>query len=50
MATNLLSTEGMRVVIGDAAKTFGAFAPLGQVLIIMLGIAWPSGRAGSRSA
>ena len=38
VATNLLSTEGMRVVIGDAAKTFGAFAPLGQVLIIMLGI------------
>ena len=38
VATNLLSAEGMRVVIGDAAKTFGAFAPLGQVLIIMLGI------------
>ena len=37
-ATNLLSTEGMRIVIGDAAATFGAFAPLGQVLIIMLGI------------
>ena len=37
-AVNLLTTDGMRVVLGDAITTFGAFAPLGQVLIIMLGI------------
>lgn len=37
-AVNLLSADGMRMVVGDAAKNFGAFAPLGQVLIIMLGI------------
>lgn len=37
-AVNLLSAEGMRVVIGNAPSTFGAFAPLGQVLVIMLGI------------
>lgn len=37
-AVNLLTADGMRIVLGDAITTFGAFAPLGQVLIIMLGI------------
>ncbi len=37
-AVNLLTAEGLRSVIGDAPKVFGAFAPLGQVLVIMLGI------------
>ncbi|MDP9805870.1 aminobenzoyl-glutamate transport protein [Trueperella bonasi] len=37
-AVNLLSTDGMRIVIGDSVKNFGAFPPLGMVLIVMLGI------------
>ncbi|WP_296138496.1 AbgT family transporter [uncultured Tessaracoccus sp.] len=37
-AVNLLTADGMRMVLGDAITTFGSFAPLGQVLIIMLGI------------
>ena len=38
VAVNLLSVEGMRGVIGNAASSFGAFPALGVVLIIMLGI------------
>lgn len=37
-AINLLSTEGMRIVIGESTRNFGAFPPLGLVLIVMLGI------------
>ncbi|VEI12812.1 AbgT family transporter [Trueperella bialowiezensis] len=37
-AVNLLSTDGMRLVIGESTKNFGAFPPLGMVLIVMLGI------------
>lgn len=37
-AVNLLSTDGMRIVIGDSVSNFGAFPPLGMVLIVMLGI------------
>lgn len=37
-AVNLLTVDGMRIVVGDSAKTFGSFAPLAVVLIVMLGI------------
>ena len=37
-AVNLLSTDGMRIVIGDSVSNFGTFPPLGMVLIVMLGI------------
>lgn len=37
-AVNLLSVDGMRIVIGDSVNNFGAFPPLGMVLIVMLGI------------
>ena len=41
VATNLLSTEGMRVVIGDAAKTFGAFAPLASFAMFHMVTVFP---------
>lgn len=34
---NLLSSEGLRLFLNDAVKNFSSFAPLGTVLVAMLG-------------
>lgn len=37
-AVNLLSTEGLQLVISEATRNFGTFPALGLVLVVMLGI------------
>lgn len=37
-AVNLLSSDGLRMVVSEAARNFGTFPALGLVLVVMLGI------------
>ena len=37
-AVNLLSADGLRRILSEAVKNFGAFPALGLVLVVMLGI------------
>lgn len=37
-AVNMLSAEGLRYIFSNAAKNFTGFAPLGTVLVAMLGV------------
>lgn len=46
---NLLSSEGVTLMLGDAIKSFTTFPPLGTILVVMLGVA-VADRAGLLSA
>lgn len=46
---NLLSTEGIHMVIGDAVENYASFPPLGTILVVMLGVA-VADRSGMLSA
>ncbi|NUW40569.1 AbgT family transporter [Nonomuraea rhodomycinica] len=36
---NLLSADGVRMMVGDAIENFTSFPPLGTILVVMLGVA-----------
>lgn len=36
---NLLSAEGVRLMVGDAIENYTSFPPLGTILVVMLGVA-----------
>ncbi|WP_043631755.1 AbgT family transporter [Nonomuraea candida] len=36
---NLLSDEGVRMMVGDAIENYTSFPPLGTILVVMLGVA-----------
>jgi len=38
-AKNLLSAEGVRMMVTDAVKSYTSFPPLGTILVVMLGVA-----------
>ncbi|MEV4081677.1 AbgT family transporter [Nonomuraea fuscirosea] len=38
-ARNLLSVEGVRMMVGDAIENYTSFPPLGTILVVMLGVA-----------
>lgn len=38
-AKNLLSTDGVRMIVGDAIENYTSFPPLGTILVVMLGVA-----------
>ncbi len=46
---NLLSTEGIHMMIGDAVENYATFPPLGTILVVMLGVA-VADRSGMLSA
>lgn len=39
VAQNLLSADGVRMMVGDAVKNYTSFPPLGTILVVMLGVA-----------
>ncbi|PZG17974.1 AbgT family transporter [Nonomuraea aridisoli] len=39
VARNLLSVEGVRMMVGDAIDNYTSFPPLGTILVVMLGVA-----------
>ncbi|RZQ62367.1 AbgT family transporter [Amycolatopsis suaedae] len=38
-AKNLLSVEGVQMMVGDVVKNYTSFPPLGTILVVMLGVA-----------
>lgn len=38
-AKNLLSADGVRMMVTDAVKSYTSFPPLGTILVVMLGVA-----------
>ncbi|MEV6030521.1 AbgT family transporter [Nonomuraea sp. NPDC052116] len=39
VAKNLLSADGVRMMVGDAVTNYTSFPPLGTILVVMLGVA-----------
>ncbi|MFI7227589.1 AbgT family transporter [Nonomuraea angiospora] len=39
VAQNLLSADGVRMMVGDAVTNYTSFPPLGTILVVMLGVA-----------
>ncbi|MEW1842501.1 AbgT family transporter [Nonomuraea angiospora] len=39
VAENLLSADGVRMMVGDAVTNYTSFPPLGTILVVMLGVA-----------